>query len=195
MLVFGRNSQNISLGGVRMAELKGSQTEKNLLYAFAGECQARVKYEYFSSKARKEGYEQISAFFDETSRNEKEHAELWFKLLKGIGCTADNLKAAAAGENEEWTKMYKEFAEVARKEGFTEIAETFEGVGEVERNHEIRYLKLLENVKNGSVFKKSASTVWICRNCGHLHTGDAAPDMCPVCQHAKAYFEVHCANY
>ena len=178
-----------------MAELKGTQTEKNLLYAFAGESQARVKYEYYSSKARKDGFEQIAAIFDETSRNEKEHAKLWFKLLKGINCTADNLKAAAAGENEEWTRMYKEFAEVARKEGFEEIAKSFEGVGEVERNHEKRYLKLLDNVNNKSVFKKSESKVWICRNCGHLHTGEEAPDMCPVCLHTKAHFELHCANY
>lgn len=178
-----------------MANLKGSKTEANLQYAFAGESQARNKYTYFASVARKEGYEQIAAIFEETAINEKEHAKLWFKLLGGIGDTAANLKSAAAGEHEEWTVMYKEFAEIAEKEGFTEIAKMMTGVAEVERQHEKRYLALLENVLNKTVFSKSESKVWICRNCGHLHMGTAAPEICPVCKHPKAYFEIHAQNY
>ncbi|NMA21477.1 MAG: rubrerythrin family protein [Lentisphaerae bacterium] len=178
-----------------MANLKGTKTEANLQHAFAGESQARNKYNYFASVARKEGYEQIAAIFEETAINEKEHAKLWFKLLGGIGDTAANLKSAAAGEHEEWTVMYKEFAEIAEKEGFTEIAKMMTGVAEVERQHEKRYLALLENVLNKTVFSKSESKVWICRNCGHLHMGTAAPEICPVCKHPKAYFEIHAQNY
>jgi len=178
-----------------MANLKGTKTEANLQHAFAGESQARNKYTYFASVARKEGYEQIAAIFEETAINEKEHAKLWFKLLGGIGDTAANLKSAAAGEHEEWTVMYKEFAEIAEKEGFTEIAKMMTGVAEVERQHEKRYLALLENVLNKTVFSKSESKVWICRNCGHLHMGTAAPEICPVCKHPKAYFEIHAQNY
>ena len=178
-----------------MANLKGTKTEANLQHAFAGESQARNKYNYFASVARKEGYEQIAAIFEETAINEKEHAKLWFKLLGGIGDTAANLKSAAAGEHEEGTGMYKEFAEIAEKEGFTEIAKMMTGVAEVERQHEKRYLALLENVLNKTVFSKSESKVWICRNCGHLHMGTAAPEICPVCKHPKAYFEIHAQNY
>jgi rubrerythrin len=178
-----------------MANLKGTKTEANLQHAFAGESQARNKYNYFASVARKEGYEQIAAIFEETAIKEKEHAKLWFKLLGGIGDTAANLKSAAAGEHEEWTVMYKEFAEIAEKEGFTEIAKMMTGVAEVERQHEKRYLALLENVLNKTVFSKSESKVWICRNCGHLHMGTAAPEICPVCKHPKAYFEIHAQNY
>jgi len=178
-----------------MANLKGSKTEANLQYAFAGESQARNKYSYFASVARKEGYEQIAAIFEETAGNEKEHAKLWFKLLGGIGDTAANLKAAAAGEHEEWTEMYKNFAEEAAKEGFTEISKMLAGVAEIEKRHEERYLALLANVLNKTVFSKSDSKVWICRNCGHLHMGAVAPEICPVCKHPKAYFEVHSQNY
>ncbi|MCI8594064.1 MAG: rubrerythrin family protein [Oscillospiraceae bacterium] len=170
-------------------ELKGSKTEANLWIAFAGESQARNKYTYFASKAKKEGYEQIAAIFTETAANEKEHAELWFKELGGIGTTAENLKAAAAGENDEWTRMYKEMAETAREEGFARIAEMFEGVAKIEKHHEERYLKLLGNVENDLVFKAGEETVWICRNCGHIHVGKEAPEVCPVCSHAQAYFE------
>ncbi len=178
-----------------MKELKGTQTEKNLWYAFAGESQARNKYSYFASTAKKEGYEQIAAIFNETADNEKEHAKMWFKHLKGIGNTAENLAAAAAGENEEWTKMYKEFAETAEKEGFPEIAQQFRGVLGVEKAHEERYKKLLANIENGEVFEKDSEIAWKCRNCGHIHFGKKAPEICPVCAHAKAHFEVHSANY
>mgnify|MGYP001369260418 FL=1 len=178
-----------------MANLKGSKTEANLQYAFAGESQARNKYTYFASVARKEGYEQIAAIFEETAGNEKEHAKLWFKLLGGIGDTAANLKAAAAGEHDEWTQMYKNFAEEAAKEGFPEISKMLAGVAAVEKQHEARYLALLENVLNKTVFSKCESKVWICRNCGHLHMGAVAPEICPVCKHPKAYFEVHTQNY
>ncbi len=170
-------------------ELKGSKTEANLWIAFAGQSQARNKYTYFASKAKIEGYEQIAAIFTETAANEKEHAELWFKELGGIGTTAENLKAAAAGENDEWTRMYKEMAETAREEGFARIAEMFEGVAKIEKHHEERYLKLLGNVENDLVFKAGEETVWICRNCGHIHVGKEAPEVCPVCSHAQAYFE------
>ncbi len=171
-------------------ELKGSKTEKNLQAAFAGESQARNKYTYFASKAKKEGYEQISAIFTETAANEKEHAELWFKYLNGIGTTAENLKAAAAGENEEWTDMYVRFANEAKEEGFDDIAARFEGVGAIEKEHEKRYLALLKNLEDGKVFKKDGVVIWKCRNCGHIHVGTEAPQVCPVCAHPQAYFEV-----
>ena len=176
-------------------ELKGSQTEKNLMAAFAGESQARNKYTYFASKARKEGYEQIAAIFEETANNEKEHAKLWFKALGGIGTTAENLVSAANGENEEWTEMYPEFARVAREEGFIALALQFEAVAKIEKEHEERYRKLLENVETAQVFAKAGITVWVCRNCGHLHIGEAAPMVCPVCVHPQAYFEVKANNY
>jgi len=180
-----------------MANLKGTKTEKNLMEAFAGESQARNKYSYFASKARKEGYEQIAAIFEETAGNEKEHAKMWFKLLCGgeIPSTADNLKAAAAGENEEWTDMYKRMAEEAREEGFDEIAYLFSSVGAIEKEHEERYLKLLDNVNNGSVFVKKQKAVWICRNCGHLVDHERAPGKCPVCVHPQSYFELRAVNY
>ena len=176
-------------------ELKGSRTEKNLMAAFAGESQARNKYTYFASKARKEGFEQIAAIFEETANNEKEHAKLWFKALGGIGTTAENLVAAANGENEEWTEMYPEFARVAREEGFVALALQFEAVAKIEKEHEERYRKLLENVETAQVFAKAGITVWVCRNCGHLHIGEAAPMVCPVCVHPQAYIEVKATNY
>ena len=180
-----------------MANLKGTKTEKNLMEAFAGESQARNKYTYFASKAKKEGYEQISAIFTETAGNEKEHAELWFKLLCGgaIPSTAENLKAAAAGENEEWTDMYKRMAADAREEGFADIAFLFDSVGAIEKEHETRYLALLKNVEESSVFKKKEKTVWICRNCGHIVDSESAPGKCPVCAHPQAYFELRVINY
>lgn len=176
-------------------ELKGSKTEANLWKAFAGESQARNKYTYFASAAKKEGYEQIAAIFQETADNEKEHAKLWFKQLKGIGTTAENLKAAAAGENEEWTEMYKEMAETARAEGFDQLAALFEGVGAIEKEHEERYLTLLKNLEEGKVFKKGEVYIWKCRNCGHIHMGTEAPTVCPVCAHPQAYFELVAKNY
>jgi len=176
-------------------ELKGSKTEANLWKAFAGESQARNKYTYFASTAKKEGYEQIAAIFQETADNEKEHAKLWFKQLKGIGTTAENLKAAAAGENEEWTEMYKEMAETARAEGFDQLAALFEGVGAIEKEHEERYLALLKNLEEGKVFKKGEVYIWKCRNCGHIHMGTEAPTVCPVCAHPQAYFELVAKNY
>lgn len=178
-------------------ELKGSKTEQNLLAAFAGESQARNKYTYFASKAKKEGYEQIAAIFTETADNEKEHAKLWFKYLEGgeVKDTISNLKAAASGENYEWTEMYKEFAEVARKEGFLEIAAKFEGVAKVEKEHEERYKALLEKVEGHKVFIAEDVVVWKCRNCGHIHVGKQAPELCPVCAHPKAYFELRAKNY
>ena len=176
-------------------ELKGSKTEANLAYAFAGESQARNKYTYFASKAKKEGYEQIAAIFEATANNEKEHAKLWFKALGGIGDTMENLAAAAAGEHEEWTQMYKEFAEVAAEEGFKDLAAQLAGVAKIEKRHEERYLKLLENLKEGQVFEKTETTIWECRNCGHIHVGTNAPEMCPVCKHPRAYFEVHTDNF
>ena len=179
-----------------MAELKGSKTYENLATAFAGESMARNKYDYFASRAKKDGYEQISAIFSETALNEKEHAKLWFKYLNGgIDDTVTNLKSAANGENDEWTVMYKEFAEIARKEGFDEIADRFEGVAKIEAEHETRYLKLLENIEKGLVFTREGKRVWFCRNCGHLHIGDEAPEICPVCSHPKAYFELKKENY
>ncbi len=176
-------------------DLKGSQTEKNLMEAFAGESQARNKYTYFASKAKKEGYEQIAAVFEETANNEKEHAKMWFKHLNGIGTTEENLKAAAEGENYEWTSMYKEFAEVARKEGFDQIAREFEGVAKIENEHENRYQKLYDNLKNGKVFKRDTEMVWVCRNCGARIKASSAPMICPVCAHPQSYFELECKNY
>ena len=178
-------------------ELKGSKTEQNLMTAFAGESQARNKYTYFASKAKKEGYEQIAAIFQETADNEKEHAKMWFKLLNGgeIGTTAENLKAAADGENYEWTDMYAEFAKIAKEEGFDHIAYLFEEVGKIEKEHEERYRKLLVNVKDGLVFSREGDRIWQCRNCGHIVVGTKAPEVCPVCSHPKAYFEIKAENY
>ncbi|MBR6532919.1 MAG: rubrerythrin family protein [Clostridia bacterium] len=176
-------------------ELKGSKTEKNLMAAFSGESEARNKYTYFASVAKKEGYEQISALFLDTANNEKEHAKMWFKELKGIGNTEENLKSAAAGENYEWTDMYATFAKEAEEEGFTEIARKFRMVAAIEKTHEERYLKLLNNVEMQKVFEKSEETMWECRNCGHLVVGKKAPEICPVCAHPKAYFEVRAENY
>ena len=178
-------------------ELKGSKTEQNLMTAFAGESQARNKYTFFASQAKKDGYEQIAAIFQETADNEKEHAKLWFKLLNGgaIGSTEENLKAAAAGENYEWTDMYAEFAKTAKEEGFARIAYLFEEVGKIEKEHEERYLKLLENVKDGKVFEAGEVKIWKCRNCGHIVIGKQAPEICPVCSHPKAYFEIKAENY
>ena len=175
-----------------MKELKGSKTEQNLLTAFAGESQARNKYTYYASKAKKDGYEQIAAVFTETADNEKEHAKLWFKELHNgsVPDTLENLLDAAAGEHGEWTKMYKEMAQEAKEEGFDAIAYKFNAVAEIEKRHEERYLKLAELVKKGKVFKKSEKTMWICRNCGHIHVGETAPEVCPVCNHPKSYFEV-----
>ena len=178
-------------------ELKGSKTEQNLMTAFAGESQARNKYTYFASKAKKEGYEQIAAIFQETSDNEKEHAKMWFKLFTcgEIGTTSENLNAAADGENYEWTDMYAEFAKIAKEEGFDHIAYLFEEVGKIEKEHEERYLKLLENVKDGKVFEAGEVKIWKCRNCGHIVVGTKAPEVCPVCSHPKAYFEIKAENY
>ena len=178
-------------------ELKGSKTEQNLMTAFAGESQARNKYTFFASQAKKDGYEQIAAIFQETADNEKEHAKLWFKLLNGgsIGSTEENLKAAAAGENYEWTDMYAEFAKTAKEEGFARIAYLFEEVGKIEKEHEERYLKLLENVKEGKVFETGEVKIWKCRNCGHIVVGTSAPEVCPVCNHPKAFFEIKAENY
>ena len=178
-------------------DLKGSKTEQNLMAAFAGESQARNKYTYFASKAKKEGYEQIAAIFLETAENEKEHAKIWFKLLNGgdIPTTTDNLKSAADGENYEWTDMYAEFAKVAKEEGFDKIAYLFDAVGKIEKEHEARYLKLLENVENGLVFSKDGDKIWKCRNCGHICIGKEAPEICPVCSHPKAFFEIKEENY
>lgn len=179
-----------------MAEIKGTKTEKNLNAAFAGESQARVKYQFYASKAKKEGYEQIAAIFQETSDNEKEHAKIWYKLLHdGVADTMTNLKDAAAGENYEYTDMYKKFADEAREEGFNEIADLFEKVGEIERHHEERYLKLVKNIEEGMVFKGDGVTVWKCRNCGYIHIGDSAPEVCPVCNHPQSYFEIQAENY
>ena len=175
--------------------LKGTETEKNLWTAFAGESQARNKYTYFASKAKKEGYEQIAAIFEETANNEKEHAKMWFKLLDGIGSTPENLKAAAEGENYEWTDMYDGFAKTARKEGFAAIAKLFEGVAAIEKHHEERYRKLLKNVEDKVVFSKDGDAIWQCRNCGHIVVGKEAPAVCPVCAHPQAYFEVAKENY
>lgn len=180
-----------------MKDLKGTKTEKNLMDAFAGESQARNKYTFYASKAKKEGYEQIASLFLETADNEKEHAKLWFKLLHDgeIPDTATNLDDAAAGENYEWTDMYERMAKEAREEGFDKIAFLFEEVGKIEKEHEERYRRLLENVEDGLVFSKDGDTIWKCRNCGHIVIGKKAPEVCPVCNHPKAYFEVKAENY
>lgn len=175
--------------------LKGTKTEANLMAAFAGESQARNKYTYFASKAKKEGYNQIADLFLATADNEKEHAKLWFKLLGGINDTMQNLEDAAAGENYEWTDMYATFAKEAREEGFEEIAIQFEGVAKIEKEHEERYRKLLANVKNGEVFKKGSIVIWECGNCGHVVVGTEAPEVCPVCVHPRAYFRIKAENY
>ena len=178
-------------------ELKGSKTEKNLMEAFAGESQARNKYTYFASKAKKDGYEQIAAIFEETALNEKEHAKIWFKYLNGgdVPSTEENLKTAAEGENFEWTDMYERMAKEAEEEGFTEIAAKFRMVGQIEKEHEARYLRLLENVKDGLVFSRDDERIWKCRNCGHIIVGKFAPKMCPVCNHPESYFEIKAENY
>lgn len=182
---------------VYMEQLKGSKTEQNLMTAFAGESQARNKYTFYESVAKKEGFEQIAAIFGETANNEKEHAKLWFKLLHGgsVPSTAENLLDAAEGENYEWTDMYDGFAKTAREEGFDHIAFLFEGVAKIEKEHEERYRKLLDNVKEELVFKKNEPKVWICRNCGHIHFGEEAPKVCPVCAHPQAYFQIRETNY
>ena len=178
-------------------EFKDSRTYQNLLTAFAGESQARNKYTYFASKAKKDGYEQIAAIFEETANNEKEHAKMWFKDLNGgeVHGTVDNLKAAADGENYEWTDMYKEFAKVAEEEGFKAIAKKFEMVGEIEKHHEERYRKLLKNIEDEIVFSRDGESIWICRNCGHIVVGKKAPAVCPVCAHPQSYFELRSENY
>ncbi|MCL2152406.1 MAG: rubrerythrin family protein [Oscillospiraceae bacterium] len=180
-----------------MSNLKGTKTEKNLMEAFAGESQARNKYTYFASRAKKDGYEQIAAVFEETAANEKEHAKIWFKLLCGgeVPGTAENLKSAAAGENYEWTDMYKRMAAEARDEGFSDVAYLFDAVAAIEKEHEGRYLKLLSNVEDGSVFSKNEKSVWICRNCGHIVDSMNAPAKCPICAHPQAYFELRLINY
>lgn len=176
-------------------DIKGTKTEKNLMEAFAGESQARNKYNYFASVAKKEGYEQIASIFDETANNEKEHAKMWFKELKGIGTTKENLLHAALGENYEWTEMYEKFAEEAEEEGFIELANKFRKVAAIEKTHEERYRKLLKNIEMQQVFEKSEITMWECRNCGHIVVGKKAPEVCPVCNHPQSYFEVRKENY
>ena len=176
-------------------ELKGSKTEKNLMAAFSGESEARNKYTYYASQAKKEGYEQIAAIFAETAENEKEHAKIHFKYLNGINDTLSNLNDAAAGENYEWTDMYANFAKEAEEEGFTEIAATFRLIAEVEKEHEARYKALIANVENGLVFKKDNVVVWKCRNCGYIHVGEVAPQICPTCKHPQAFFELKAENY
>lgn len=179
-----------------MSNLKGSKTEANLMAAFAGESQARNKYTYYASKARKDGFQQIAAIFEETANNEKEHAKIWFKLLHdGIGSTPENLEDAAAGENYEWTEMYAEFAKTAREEGFDHIADLFEAVGAIEKEHEERYRTLLKNVNEGQVFQRGEIKIWQCANCGHIHVGTEAPEVCPVCAHPQAYFQIKANNY
>ena len=180
-----------------MKDLKGTKTESNLQTAFAGESQARNKYTYYASKAKKEGYEQIAAIFEETAGNEKEHAKMWFKLLCGgeVPDTLTNLNDAANGENYEWTEMYDEFAKVAKEEGFDEIARLFMAVGAIEKEHEARYRKLIGNIEVENVFKKEESVVWVCRNCGHIHVGKTAPKVCPTCNHPQSYFEIKSTNY
>ena len=182
-------------GETAMNKYQGTQTEKNLQAAFAGESQARNKYTYFSSVAKKEGYEQIAAIFSKTADNEKEHAKMWFKELNGIGDTRANLAAAAEGENFEWTDMYEDFAVTAENEGFPELAKKFRMVGEIEKHHEDRYRELLNNVETAKVFEKSEVKVWECRNCGHIVVGTKAPEVCPVCNHPQSYFEIHAENY
>ena len=176
-------------------DIKGTKTEKNLMEAFAGESQARNKYNYFASVAKKEGYEQIASIFEETANNEKEHAKMWFKELKGIGTTKENLLHAALGENYEWTEMYEKFAEEAEEEGFIELANKFRKVAAIEKTHEERYRKRLKNIEMQQVFEKSEITMWECRNCGHIVVGKKAPEVCPVCNHPQSYFEVRKENY
>ena len=190
-------NKNTSKTKNAMSSIKGTKTEQNLMTAFAGESQARNKYTYFASKAKKEGYVQIASIFEETANNEKEHAKMWFKLLEGgaIRSTIENLQAAADGENYEWTDMYATFAKEAREEGFDDIAEKFEGVGAIEKEHEARYKKLLENVQDGKVFEAGEIKIWKCRNCGHIVVGTKAPAVCPVCAHPQAYFEIKAENY
>ncbi len=180
-----------------MKNLKGTKTEANLMSAFAGESQARNKYTYYASKAKKEGFEQVAAIFEETAGNEKEHAKMWFKLLCGgeIPDTVTNLTDAANGENFEWTEMYETFAKEAAEEGFDEVARLFKAVGAIEKEHEARYKTLIANIKEERVFKKEESTVWVCRNCGHVHVGKVAPKVCPTCNHPQAYFEIKSTNY
>ena len=180
-----------------MADLKGTKTEANLQTAFAGESQARNKYTYYATQAKKDGYVQIASIFEETANNEKEHAKLWFKILNGgkIGPTVENLKDAAAGENYEWTDMYATFAKEAREEGFDDIANLFEGVAAIEKEHEERYLKLLANVEGGLVFSRDGDMIWQCSNCGHVCVGKKAPEVCPVCAHPQAYFQIKADNY
>ena len=180
---------------MKETKYKGTQTEKNLEAAFAGESQARNKYTYFASVAKKEGYEQMSALFLKTAENEKEHAKLWFKELKGIGTTAENLSDAADGENYEWTDMYESFAKTADEEGFNELAAKFRLVGKIEKHHEERYRALLKNIENNEVFEKSSVKVWECRNCGHIVVGEKAPEICPTCNHPQSYFEINAENY
>ncbi len=194
--ICGATNENLEeVNKTPMTKYKGTQTEKNLEIAFAGESQARNKYTYFASVAKKEGYEQISAYFLKTAENEKEHAKLWLKELKGIGNTEENLLHAAQGENYEWTDMYAGFAKTADEEGFPELAEKFRLIAAIEKHHEERYLALLNNLKNGEVFKKNEVRVWECRNCGHLVKGDSAPEKCPACAHPQSYFEILCENY
>ena len=178
-------------------DLKGSKTEKNLMYAFAGEAQAHTKYQYYASQAKKDGYVQIQNIFLETAKNEKEHAKLWFKALHGgvVPSTLENLEDAANGEHEEWTDMYAEFAATAREEGFEDLAELFDGVAGVEKEHEERYRKLIERINNGEVFKRGEVYAWKCNNCGHIHIGTEPPEVCPVCNHPQAYFEIRSENY
>ena len=178
-------------------ELKGTKTEKNLMAAFAGESQARNKYSYYASRAKKDGYEQIAAIFEETAKNEMEHAKIWFKLLHGgdMPSTVENLKDAANGENYEWTDMYAEFAKTAKEEGFDKVAYLFEAVGKIEKEHEERYIKLLENINNELVFSKDGESIWKCRNCGHIVIGKKALEVCPVCNHPKSFFEIKAENY
>ena len=180
---------------MKETKYKGTQTEKNLEAAFAGESQARNKYTYFASVAKKEGYEQMSALFLKTAENEKEHAKLWFKELKGIGTTAENLLDAADGENYEWTDMYEDFAKTADEEGFHELAAKFKLVAKIEKHHEERYCALLKNIENNEVFEKSSVKVWECRNCGHIVVGEKAPEICPTCNHPQSYFEINAENY
>jgi rubrerythrin len=181
--------------GETMAELKGTKTERNLLEAFAGESQARNKYTYYASAAKKEGYDQVAAIFEETADNEKEHAKLHLKFLSGIGGTIENLKQAASGENAEWTEMYPRMAKEAREEGFEEIAAVFEGIGTIEKAHQERYQKLLQGIEQGTFFKKNDSVLWKCRNCGNIMEGAEAPKVCPVCKHPQGYFELLATNY
>jgi rubrerythrin len=177
-------------------QLKGTKTEANLWAAFAGEAQARTKYNYYASKAKKEGFNQIAAFFEETANNEKEHAKIWFKLLHdGIPSTEENLLDCIAGEHYEWTDMYKKFAETAKEEGFDKIAELFKGVAAIEKHHEERYQKLLDNIREGKVFNREGKQAWICGNCGHIHYGEEAPEVCPVCDHPRAHFYLYVENY